>query len=176
MPSLGLHIFQKYKKDIEHFVETGTFMGGSMDPAREAGFKSITTVEIMERLASRAQRDYGHDPRIKVVCGNTATCLKSLIDQNQQRMFFWLDAHDVGSFPLLEELAQIGQHVRNDHTILIDDMRCAGTDAFNNLSKADIEAAVRAINPDYNITYEVNADGVPDILVAQVVSPTKKEE
>ena len=175
--SLKPNILDKYKNNINFFIETGTFYGGSLETALLAGFKAAKSIEVSEKLATRAQARFVNDPRIEIIHGDTTAVLGPTIDSITERMFFWLDANDIGNFPLLKELSQIQAHLRNDHTILIDDMRCAGTEAFEYVSRESIEAAVYDINPDYTITYEENCEmpGVFDILVAQL-SPTIMEE
>lgn len=54
-----------------------------------------------------------------------------------------------------------------EHTIMIDDMRCCGTDLFDFISKDQIESSVLKINPNYKIHYE-NSWELNDILVATV--------
>ncbi len=87
---------------------------------------------------------------------------------NGERILFWLDGHYSGPgtaqgrviSPLMEELTIIGRDTRNDHCILIDDLRlCTGSGGYPHLN--DIQAKLRHINT----RYEIYADG--DCLVAR---------
>lgn len=83
-----------------------------------------------------------------------------MIKDINQPITFWLDAHifpprtDGGkNCPLIEELDQIKRHPIKTHTILIDDMHCAGTAAFDFLTKEDLIQKIHEINPEYKIRY-----------------------
>jgi heterodisulfide reductase subunit A-like polyferredoxin len=69
--------------------------------------------------------------------------------------------------PLLDELEVIKNHPVKNHTIMIDDIRCCGTDYFDFITKEQLENKIKEINPKYVITYEDSWEP-KDILVARL--------
>ena len=73
--------------------------------------------------------------------------------------------------PLMEELKIIKQHTRNDHTILIDDIRMLRNHEVEwadlPYGVKDVEEFIYTINPDYKITYTFG-EVEDDILIAQI--------
>ena len=107
--------------------------------------------------------------------------LQEILPTINEPVTFWLDAHIDWSSgvcgktpsPLIYELQLIKElsPIKN-HTILIDDMRVfrtkIGWGAYNPVGQSEIEAAILAINPNYNICYEANTVQADDILVAYI--------
>ena len=142
-----------------YFVETGTLDGNGLFVAAEAGFTHLRSIEALPNPYRGAVKRTKNLPNVRIWLGNSATDLWDMIQDIDEPITFWLDAHiypakkNVQNCPLKEELAQIAQHPIKTHTILIDDMICAGTAAFDYLTRKDIEGFILAINPDYQISY-----------------------
>ena len=113
--------------------------------------------------------------------GDSPTVLKKLLPLIDTKTTFWLDAHiddcniipnitpNIRKCPLLEELEIISNSKRNDHTILIDDIRIFGMENVwgEKLTLQTIINELYKINPNYNISF---IDGYinNDIIVAKI--------
>lgn len=160
------------------FVETGTFEGKGISLALKAGFPKVYSIEIDENIARDAKIRFSDNPQVKIFHGSSSIDLWKMIEFIDEPITFWLDAHiypprpDGGkNCPLLEELEQIKKHPIKTHTILIDDMHCCNTQAFDYLGKKDFIEKILEINPDYEITYVEGGDDGEypnNIMVARV--------
>lgn len=184
MPS-HKHIFEKYIN--KYFVETGTFKGEGVDIALLSNFEFIDSIEFFEEFFLKAKEKFSHIKNVKLHLGKSEDNLWNIIKEKNEKITFWLDAHYMGSTadvyqetvlttgspladiktPILKELEIISKHHIKEHTIMIDDMRCCGTDLFDFISKEQIERSVLKINSNYKIYYE-NSWELNDILVAKV--------
>lgn len=147
----------------KYFVETGTFSGDGISKALGAGFKHIRSVEFDLNFVNSARQRFANNPNVKIIHGSSAEALWKTIMDIEEPITFWLDAHIFPPLPgkncpLIEELEQIKKHPIKTHTILIDDMHCAGTAAFDFLVQADLIAKILEINPNYKITYVPGGD------------------
>lgn len=162
----------------KYFVETGTYGGSSVQKALNAGFSEIRTIEVSLSDYKACVEKFKKFPQVKLFYGDSAKDLWLVIRDIKEPATFWLDAHiyppraDGGkNCPLIEELQQIGRHPIKTHTILIDDMHCCGTEAFDYLTQEDIVEAVMRINPKYEITYVPGGDDGEypvNVMVARV--------
>lgn len=160
-----------------YFVETGTYTGKGIDQALKAGFKTIYSIELNSGLAQNAKKKFKGNSNVHIFHGNSATILYDVIKDINEPATFWLDGHN-GTYdphgqncPVLEELDQINLHHIKTHTILIDDMHCAGKELFDFITKEEIIAKIKEINPDYEISYIAGGDDAEypeNIMVAQV--------
>lgn len=159
------------------FVETGTLDGDGVRCALAAGFPHIISIEIVPELAAKNRETFRGIPAVKIIAGDSAEVLVEAIRDITEPITFWLDAHwSVGDKPLtndktpiLAELRQILTHPLNTHTILIDDARLFGTEAFNYMPVASVRELLLAINANYEFSFIDGAgEGlVNDILVAE---------
>lgn len=141
------------------FIETGTYRGDMCRRMVDL-FEEIHTIELDERLAERARRQFKKWPHTHVVQGDSAQRLGSLLAHLDRRALFWLDGHFSGGetargskdTPLLDELMAIRSHKIKDHIILIDDARYLGTGDYPTLE--DIKTILLQINPRYRIRVE----------------------
>jgi hypothetical protein len=172
----GFHQFTNNKV----FVETGTFGGYGVDKAIAAGFQQILSVDNdMNHIHFTLQRYPKDHPIVSLFCGDVRELLWTMIKDINQPITFWLDAHRFppseteSNCPLLEELEQISRHPIKTHTILIDDLHCCGTLAFDMLTESDIKEHILRINPNYEFNYVDGGDQdeVPNnVLVAYIRS------
>ena len=142
------------------FVETGTYGGDGVQKALNAGFPHVCSIEANLNLFKGAKKRFAHDKRVQISLGDSATKLWSIIENISEPITFWLDAHiypprpDGGpNCPLIQELDQIKRHPIKIHTLLIDDMHCCGTAAFDFMTREDFISKILEINPAYNIFY-----------------------
>jgi len=154
------------------FVETGTHRGGGIKLALKAGFSKIYTIEIEKDKLPYIQKNYGKhlaSERVVMIIGDSAEQLPLLLEKLTGKCTFWLAAHlGGGGLPLTRELQAILKHTRNDHVIMIDDLRCFerwGIDI------KEVKALLLQINPDYELRIMSGWQKLQDILVA--IPPTK---
>lgn len=172
MPS-HKHIFVKYLN--QYFVETGTFEGQGIEYALDVGFDHVRSVDIDQKSYEAALVKFRYNPRVDLYHGPTEVKLQEMIKEIRVPVTFWLDAHWSGEgtpmsdkkCPLLDELEVIKNHPVKNHTIMIDDIRCCGTDYFDFITKEQLENKIKEINPQYVITYEDSWEP-KDILVARL--------
>ena len=161
----------KYTNPV--FVETGTYMGATVQKALELGFQKIISIEIDEQLYQKACQIFARRSAVELICGDTLERLPYILADLTQPATFWLDAHrgpgpggDV-PYPILKELEFIANHPIKTHTILIDDRRML--DDSWGLTEADVRMALLKINPNYQISYEPGFVE-DDVIVAKVSS------
>ena len=119
-------------------VETGTYRGDMVRACLDK-FDQIYTIELNEQLASRAQKRFAKNAKVKVIQGDSSKELRNVLQQIDKPALFWLDAHftvrvssDIEGrgdkeTAIVEELRHIAEHDRShSHVILIDDARCFG--------------------------------------------------
>jgi len=183
---------QEYLSPV--FFETGTFLGEGTKKALSSGFEKVITIELQEYLYNQCvngdlsgeNKDLVEEiksGRVDIHLGDSKDLMWRLIENIDERITFWLDAHidggnyiqevtpDIPMCPLYEELRIIKKHKRNDHIILIDDIRIMGNFEKSGhgwgtyVSLDMIKDLIIDINPNYVFKFE---DGVEpdDILVA----------
>lgn len=160
-----------------YFIETGTFGGDAIRQALAAGFKQIRSIDINKIAVKDAREKFKNNPNVHIIQGESGSMLYDMVKDINEEVTFWLDAHN-GTYnifgentPILRELEQIKKHHIKTHTILIDDMHCAGQELFDFITKEMIIAKIKEINPDYEISYVAGGDDgeVPNnVMVAQV--------
>jgi hypothetical protein len=163
------------------FIETGTYHGETAFVASNLGFKKVISIELQQHLLSVAIKKCKKCNNIEFHLGDSPTVLKKLLPLIDTKTTFWLDAHiddcniipnitpNIRKCPLLEELEIISNSKRNDHTILIDDIRIFGMENVwgEKLTLQTIINELYKINPNYNISF---IDGYTnnDIIVAKI--------
>ncbi len=114
-------------------IETGTYAGDMVWAMRDR-FDRIFSIELSERLASRAQRRFRAFPHIRILHGDSGSLLPDLLATLSCRCLFWLDSHYCAGVsakgdtatPVVEEMKAILRHAVQDHVILVDDARLFG--------------------------------------------------
>ena len=162
--NIGPQGFDEFKN--YYFIETGTFSGDGLAKAIACGaFVEFRSIEYQESLYRDSMRRFFGKKNVFLRKGDSAKDLWDMIKDIDKPATFWLDAHifpprtDGGkNCPLIEELEQIGRHPIKTHTILIDDMHCAGTESFDYITKEDLIAKLHEINPAYRIYYIPGGD------------------
>ena len=182
MPT-NLQTFKRFTNN-NIFVETGTYIGNGVDLACNAGFKTVISIEIDQKLYDMAVKNYRPYNFIHLYKGDSIDVLPVAIKDINEPITFWLDGHFSGGItgtgkylcPIIQELEAIKQHHIKTHTILIDDIRC--WKEMNNMYHKDFNVdtivnKIMEINPLYKISYadgeQVSGEILPnDILVAIV--------
>ena len=163
--------FATYKTNETILIESGTYLGGGVQDALDAGFEKVLSYEIVPGLYHKAAERFRKDPRVHIFKRLASTMFDDIrfIDQ---RMMFWLNAHYYSFLPLhdatryiLDELEEIAKHPITTHTILIDDIHMLQT---SGIDIEDVKNLVSHINPMYQFDH---ADGYRpnDILVAHLL-------
>jgi hypothetical protein len=161
MPGSKL-LFSKYMNPV--FIETGSAFGDGIQQAKDAGFKTIYSIELHEEAFSSCKKRFSKDNNITIIRGDSSVALSPLLDKIVQPTTFWLDGHDEDQYPLLKELEAIKKHPIKTHTIIIDDLRMFDENKHG-LSLKIIKDKIIEINPHYEFILE-NGHIPNDILVA----------
>lgn len=148
MPSLTCEqlneIQSLYSYNInECFIETGTYMGATIDNIKNY-FNNIYTIELNKDLYLYSKNKFKNIKNINCLNGNSTDKLQMLLQQNNQDTIFFLDGHWSGGetskgqedVPLLTELQIINKYFKNKGIIIIDDLRLFETN--NNEDWSDI--------------------------------------
>jgi hypothetical protein len=183
MSTLLPEVIAKYKKN-DIFLETGSYKGGGIQVALDAGFDLVLSIEIHKQyhdICNERYKQQIEDGRVQLYHGDCLTMLGEILPEIPEPITFWLDAHidwECGvsgktPSPLIYELELIKKlSPCQNHTILIDDMRVfrtkEGWGRYNPVGQQEIETAILSINPNYKICYEPNAVQENDVLVAYV--------
>tara|TARA_R110000824_G_scaffold5965_1_gene27386 strand:- start:2608 stop:3180 length:573 start_codon:yes stop_codon:yes gene_type:complete len=146
-------------------------------------FDKCASVEMNEGFVDIAEEKFHNeiaDDKLKLFCGRSeglANYLRLMNLSQDDKILFFLDSHGSGEgCPLIEELDAIANLPRNDHVIMIDDVRiirsCCWSD--NRYKGESFETLLleklKEINNDYEIEF---LDGYVnnDVLVARVRTP-----
>ncbi|MEP7108249.1 MAG: hypothetical protein ABI760_09700 [Ferruginibacter sp.] len=89
------HYRSMYKPSV--FIETGTFLGDTVDLFKYK-FDFIYSIELSEELASKAKVRFAHNENIKIIQGNSAEILASVVGELNSQALFWLDGHYSSEF------------------------------------------------------------------------------
>ncbi|MEM2772756.1 MAG: hypothetical protein QXR88_02810 [Candidatus Pacearchaeota archaeon] len=124
------------QKNFKIFVETGTYLGDTIDQIKYE-FREIFSIEIDKKLADYAAKRFRSFKHIKIINGDSRLELPKIIENINEPILFWLDAHYSGGItaksdknPLLYELEYILDNWKCGSLILIDDVRLFGTDEW----------------------------------------------
>jgi len=167
------NLFKEFPNRV--YVETGAWLGDSIQLALDAGFEEIHSLEIdREKVDHCGQRFAGQN--VYIHHKDSAIGLWDVIKNINEPITFWLDSHSqllegepelANPFPLLEELEQIGRHPLKNHTIIIDDFLLMSHPDVTGCGKYTIMARLMAIYPGYKISFFANPVK-NNILVAHV--------
>lgn len=189
--SLNKDILSKFTYN-DTFIETGTFNGGGVRVALDAGFKYIYSIEVSPVFYNKAVNLFNGIDNVELWLGDSIYVLPAILASIDKPSTLFLDSHffsfspALGSdghrlspsdVPLLLELDAIKAHKIKTHTILIDDRRALGreyasgeklSDAWLYLTEALVTDKLLEINPNYNIYYVDSNNDKNDIIVAEM--------
>lgn len=115
--------------DFDIFIETGSFVGETMDDIKNSFYK-IISIEITDKYFDYCRNKFINYSNIEIIHGDSLNVLPLLIEKyNNERIMFFLDAHysagDTGKnhldVPLIEELKIINRDLKNSCLVIIDD-------------------------------------------------------
>ncbi|MEM1167813.1 MAG: tetratricopeptide repeat protein [Cyanobacteria bacterium P01_H01_bin.35] len=165
----------KYMNPV--LIETGTFLGATIEAGLKLGFQKIFSIEIDEKLYYKACKKFDNQPSVELLYGDTLEWLPKILSHLDNCATFWLDAHRSGelpggkiAYPIVGELEIIANHYIKNHTILIDDRRLLKNPW--SITEDDVQKALFNINPQYNISYEPGVIEY-DIIVAKLPETSK---
>jgi len=121
--------------EAKNFVETGTFTGDTVRFMQNR-FKNIYSIEIQPELAMLSKDRFRSDSSVKIIEGDSATFLGEILEDLTGPTLFWLDGHYSAGItgrgskdcPIYEELSCIAARPPSHFSIIIDDLRCFGTE------------------------------------------------
>jgi predicted O-methyltransferase YrrM len=152
------HLKKNYNIDIA--VETGTRFGETTALLGTL-FDHVHSIEINKkayRIARKKLRDYSN---IRLHLGSSDEVLATILPQLQaQKIIFYLDAHWLKKWPLLQELQEISKTHADNCIIVIDDFKVPGREEipFDSYQGKDcelqfIEKKLHQIFSDYVYFY-----------------------
>lgn len=152
------------------FIETGTWHGHVARAASELGFKRVITIELTPSIYDEARKQSQGYSNIEFLLGPSTDVLKNILPAIEEQITFFLDAHPSDTrlpCPLLEELQIIKSHKRNDHVIIVDDIRFfqGQNPAWGHVDT--IKQVLLEINPNYKLTF-IDGCNEKDILIARI--------
>jgi len=119
----------KTSNDFDLFIETGSYIGETLDNVKSE-FKKLISIEITEKYFTFCKHKFANDINIEMIREDSLIELPKLIDvYYNKKIIFFLDAHysagDTGKnnidVPLIEELKIIRDKYINEGLIIIDD-------------------------------------------------------
>jgi len=149
-----------------YFVETGSSGGDSIEKALKAGFQFVRSIDTEKRHVDYCEaRFVENSSSVSMYLGDSGVRLYEMIHDINEPITFWLDAHifpplegQYENTPLFAELEKIALHPIKAHTILIDDLHCCGTLAFDYISEKELMDQIKEINPNYQFKYVPGGD------------------
>ena len=102
-------------------------------------FNKLYSIELSEKYFSQAVKRFD-DNKVTIIHGDSTIILKTLLNEVNSSIFFWLDGHWSGGdtakgdvdCPLLEEITIINDICKSKCIIAIDDVRLFGTNINEN--------------------------------------------
>jgi len=158
VPNIFVDVLLRYAgkikrlKNINHAVETGTFMGKTTS-FLAAHFNVVHTVELT--VTEEKKESYNNIrkqfPNIEWYKGSSDLALIDILKANPDTTFFFLlDAHDCHLSPLKEELVNIKTYSnKKDHVLIIDD--CVDLGSGNWPTEQEMRDLLLDINPKYTV-------------------------
>lgn len=127
-------------------------------------FRSIFTIELDRKLHDFSKRRFRLHRHVRLIHGDSSTCLKEVIAELQGPSVFWLDGHYSGretalglqDSPIQKELDSIFADRRYRHLILIDDARCfVGRGGYPNLEELISHVKQQCVDYCVDVTNDV---------------------
>ena len=115
--AVKLQVIKKYfnKGRITTFIETGTFMGDTVEEMKGIAGK-IYSIELDEFLYLRAKKFFSSAKNVTILQGDSGVVIERLLKDITKPALFWLDAHYSGTgtargrkdTPIARELKDMG--------------------------------------------------------------------
>jgi len=115
---------------LRTFVETGTYTG-EMVAAMSDHAQRIISIEVDPTLHAKAIRRFAGRPHVRVLLGDSAHLLPTVLASLDEPALFWLDGHYMGEgsgrgdeeTPVIAEMTALAAHRIRGHVVLVDDAR-----------------------------------------------------
>lgn len=176
--TLRKSVLNKYHSN--HFIETGTYIGGGVDLALECGYQSIHSIEMSDIYYNQCVLKFKGVDSVHLYHGDSTVILPHVLGIITDPCTLWLDGHKIPGHkytssdgvgwkncPILFELDAIAAHPIKTHTILIDDLHAFGTPILDWITLDELKTKLEAINPNYILSFE-HGQYPHDILVAHI--------
>lgn len=174
------------------FVETGSLFGDGIQAALDSGYEYVISIECNQKYYDHCTERFEGNDKVKIVLGDSSKDLFAAIENVEEPMTFFLDAHYMwhdpdqkleehpgnGKIPLVDELMQIKKHSIKNHIIIVDDLEPLSclTPPTNNdpptgsvdTQLDNIKSMIKSINPDYEFEI-VSMPGFTVFLVSKVL-------
>lgn len=154
MPSLTFDEVRQYSKwHTNIFIETGTYMGDTLYNMIP-NFNNLYSIELSEKYANQVCKRFENINKVSIIQGDSTLMLKSILNEVNDSIFFWLDGHWSGGdtakgnldCPLIEEITIINDNYKSKCIIAIDDVRLFGTNVnedWSNITRDNIINVVK---------------------------------
>ena len=145
-------LFNKYKKDHNILVETGTHKGDGVAYALELEFDKIISVEILEDLYKQCTEKFSSEitnNQVELYLGDSNEKLPDMIKKIDESSLIFLDGHFGNGDPLWKELEILKSHPIKEHTIIVDDFPNYFSDR-----ESELKQKLKEINPNYKFSFE----------------------
>ena len=174
MDKVDEKILKITKEIVVKFIEAGRVSPNSVHETFKDVYKTYHTIEIVERFYNKTKQRFdnpniGHN--IVFHLGHSPVMIEKILNQIDEPVTFWLDAHYQGGqqpgdtkAPIKDELNVIKNHYIKNHMIMIDDVRLFrqyGT------SVNEVTTMLLEINPDYTIERKLGIIE-DDVIVAYI--------
>ena len=145
---------------LRTFVETGTYTG-EMVHAMSGHVDRIISIEVAPALHAQAAKRFASQPHIRLLLGDSAALLPSVLESLEGPALVWLDGHYMGGesgrgtadTPIMAELTALVAHPVRGHVVLIDDARLFdGTGGYPRLD--ELTAWVKARRPGTHVSVD----------------------
>lgn len=158
----------RFAKETDVFIETGTLMGEGIACALAAGWNRIVSIELSDEHKKRVDFMFGgmvELGKLEVIYEDCLQALPRVIESiGDNRATFWLDAHhEVTLYPSLDIIAKAR---RNDHVIMVDDLRIMGKEAPS-VSIDELGRRLLSINDGYRLQ-RVMGCCPEDVMIASI--------
>jgi hypothetical protein len=175
------------------FVETGTYLGDTVQIALDAGYDLVHSIEVDQGMFDKCYERFKNNPKVKLWLGDSVDIIPKIAQELNEPATFWLDAHASGPLPggryapcpLILELQGIyGKEVVritengvekqrekskvDTHTIMIDDRRLFGSPEWGYVQEHQVMQLLFQINSNYQVRY-LDGHQTNDIICARVL-------
>jgi len=168
--SLNINWLKAIRSERDHkvFIETGTYKGGGVQAALDAGYTEVHSVEASRPLWVQAVANVGPKKGVQLYFGESDVMFLYTAQFVHRPSTVFLDAHRVAELPetynhdclLLEEIAWLNPHY--NQIVLIDDWDLLGTERLDYITGDDVREVLRELACEY--TLEVVDGARPESL------------
>ena len=86
------------------FVETGSYTGGGIATALDAGFKRVLSIEIQPSYHQMCKKKFNERKEVELILGDSALKLGEVIKGIDEPITFWLDGQPLEEQTIVHQL------------------------------------------------------------------------